>query len=143
MKTIKQKERIENINKSMIRYIYMIRAILLNGKSKYYGLKDILYIGQTNDISRRFKEHLLGINSSFLRANFKDSRKILVYVETIFGTEYDSMQRELKLKNMTRKQKESIIKGSSNQLVTYNYLKKTIVIKKHDNPEEQEAFKII
>ena len=65
----------------------------------------VLYIGVTNDISRRTFEH------SFLESNSfcaKYNVNKLVYVETTSSI-YDAISREKQLKKWSRKTKEKLI----------------------------------
>ena len=119
-----------------LRYVYIIEADNRGRKSKYFGLKNIYYPGQTFNIIERFKQHLKGINSKFLHYNFPDSRKILVFVDYVYGNEYDSISEENKIKRMNRSQKEKLIKGERNKLIKYIPLK-AIILKKYHKEDEQ------
>ena len=68
-----------------------------------------LYIGQTNDLDFRIKQHLAGNTKS---AKFvKDHGDfILVYTEH-FDSRAEAMQREKQLKKWTRAKKEALIVG--------------------------------
>ena len=74
-----------DVNK--LRYVYMLEVDNRGCKSKFYGIKKCFYVGQTDDLKRCLFEHLRGVNSSFLTKNFPRSRKTLVYVEYVFGSE--------------------------------------------------------
>ena len=68
-----------------------------------------LYIGQTNNIEKREKEHISKSNKS---AKFvKDGKDFrLVYFEK-FTTRAEAMRREKQIKGWTRAKKEALIKG--------------------------------
>lgn len=133
----------KNINKEMLRYIYIINVDNRKQKSSYFGHDNIYYVGQTNNLKLRLKQHILGFNSKFLKKNFPDALKIPVYVEYLFGNEYDAMDRELKIKNIPRKAKEDLINSDFNHVVGYNKEKKILILKKHCNVDEQEAISIL
>jgi putative endonuclease len=65
-----------------------------------------LYTGITIDLHRRIDEH----NSSDKGAKYTKSRRpvVLVYSEE-YGSKTEAMQREIKLKKLSRSQKESLI----------------------------------
>lgn len=66
-----------------------------------------LYIGQTNDLERRLKEHKEKKTRSAKYIKYFDSFK-LVYQET-FITRSEAMKREAQLKKLTRAKKEALI----------------------------------
>ncbi|OIP87796.1 hypothetical protein CO168_02945 [Candidatus Shapirobacteria bacterium CG_4_9_14_3_um_filter_36_12] len=80
-------------------YVYILRNI-----------DNFLYIGQTNNLEKRVKEHCKYLEkaSKFTKKheNFK-----LVYKEE-FLTKLDSMRREKQLKGWTRAKKEALISGN-------------------------------
>ncbi len=65
----------------------------------------VLYIGVTNNISRRIEEHKSGSVASFTK---KYHCYKLVYYE-VFETAYDAITREKQLKAGSRKKKEVLI----------------------------------
>lgn len=83
----------------MTYYIYILRTS--NNK---------LYIGQTNNLAERIKQHISHSTKSshFLR---KESITKLVYSEE-FGTRQEAMKREWQLKNWSRVKKEALISGN-------------------------------
>lgn len=68
---------------------------------------DTLYIGQTNNLERRLKEHKSKNSKSARYVRYFDSVE-LVYSEE-HRTRKKAMQREAQLKTWTRKRKESLI----------------------------------
>ena len=66
-----------------------------------------LYIGQTNDLERRLKEHQIKSSKSAKYIRYFDSFK-LVYQET-FKTRTEAMRREIQLKRWKRKKKDALI----------------------------------
>ena len=66
-----------------------------------------LYIGQTNDLDRRYQEHTSHRGAKFTKDN--DAFK-LVYIEE-FETRADAMKREVQLKKWTRAKKDALIAG--------------------------------
>ena len=79
-------------------YVYILRS-----------LDDQLYIGQTNNIDRRNKEHYTKSSKS---AKFvRDGEEFqLVYSEE-YETRKEAMRREKQLKGWTRAKKEALISG--------------------------------
>lgn len=66
-----------------------------------------LYVGQTNDLEKRLKEHRERSARSAKYIKYFDSFE-LVYSEK-FKTRSQAMQRETQLKKLSRSQKESLI----------------------------------
>ncbi len=68
---------------------------------------DLYYVGLTNDISKRFDQHLSGLGSKFTA---KHGVKKLIYTE-----EYDDFDcaryREKEIKDWSRIKKEKLISG--------------------------------
>ena len=65
-----------------------------------------LYIGQTNDLEKRLKEHKEHKRGAKYMRSF-DSFE-LVYIEE-FETRSEAMKREIQLKKLTKLQKESLL----------------------------------
>jgi len=124
-----------------IKYVYMIRVFSNQLKSKFYGLNNIIYTGQTNHIGIRMNQHLYGINSKFLKKNFDNFSKNLIYVEYVYGNEYDAMGREIEIKRYSKKKKEELIKNKSNALIKYVPCK-AIILKKYNCDAEQVCIRI-
>jgi len=70
---------------------------------------DTLYIGQTNNLEKRLREHQNKVSKSAKYIRYFLSFK-LVYSE-IYKTRKEAMQRENQLKRWSRKKKEAIISG--------------------------------
>ena len=67
------------------------------------------YTGYTTDIDRRMEEHKIGKGSKFVRAfGFK---RLLYHEE--YKTKPKAMQREREIKNLTRAQKELLVRGET------------------------------
>lgn len=66
-----------------------------------------LYVGQTNDLEKRLKEHREKSARSAKYIKYFDSFE-LVHTET-FATRSLAMKREAQLKKLTRSQKETLI----------------------------------
>lgn len=65
-----------------------------------------LYCGYTDDVERRYKLHCEGKGAKFTRAN-KPLK--LVYTEE-FGTKQEAQKEEYRIKQLSRKKKELLIK---------------------------------
>lgn len=127
-------------NEKMLRYVYIISLDNRGSKSQFYGLRKAYYVGQTNDIQRRFLEHLRGINSDWINRNFRYARKTLEYIEYIYGTEDDAVKREKQLKGKNREQKEKLIYSNENKLIRYIPCK--CIVLKRMNEEGECAIKL-
>lgn len=68
-----------------------------------------LYIGQTNNLKQRIKEHLSKSSKSAKYIRYFKSFK-LVYSEVVKSRK-DAMKREAQLKKWSRKKKEALING--------------------------------
>ena len=68
-----------------------------------------LYIGQTNNLEKRLKEHQDKSSKSAKYIRYFNSFK-LVYAEK-FSTRQKAMKREWQLKQWSRAKKEALIKG--------------------------------
>lgn len=68
-----------------------------------------LYIGQTNNLEKRLKEHMnkTGKSSKYVRSF---SSFELVYTEK-YSTRSESLKREHELKKLTKAKKEALIEG--------------------------------
>jgi putative endonuclease len=71
-----------------------------------------LYIGQTNNLEKRIKEHKNKSSKSAKYIRYFSSFE-LVYREK-YPTRGEAMQREAQLKKLTRVKKEVLIKGIKN-----------------------------
>jgi len=69
-----------------------------------------LYIGQTNNLAKRLKEHSSHNSSSAKYMTYFRSFD-LVYSET-YATRTEAMQRESQLKKWTRPKKEALTQGN-------------------------------
>ena len=134
------KKGIGSMNKECLRYVYILNVSSI-GRSKFYGMKDIYYIGQTSNICRRISQHVSKESSNFLKKHFPNSRKKLIYVEYIIGTEYKAIERELQLKKLSRNKKEELISSKENQLIKYIPFK-AVILKKLNNDKEQTCLKM-
>ena len=122
------------------RYVYMLHIENYN-KSKHFGHTSIYYTGQTNNISKRLMQHINGVNSTFLNSNYRNSIKKLVYIEYIYGTEYQAIQREKQIKSYSKPKKIELINSDNNMLVNYIPLR-AIILKKYNNKEEQVLMRL-
>ena len=70
---------------------------------------DTLYCGWTNDLQKRLASHNAGKGAKYTRSR---TPVTLVYYET-FETKQEAMKREYAIKQLTRKQKEYLLKDFS------------------------------
>jgi len=70
---------------------------------------DTLYIGQTNNLEKRIKEHKNKTSKSAKYIRYFKSFE-LVYSET-YGLRTEAMSREAQLKKWTRSKKETLLTG--------------------------------
>lgn len=90
----------------------MSRSAILTMPYFVYILRtssDTLYIGQTNNLEKRIKEHKNKTSKSAKYIRYFPSFK-LVYSET-YPTRKEAMQREVQLKRWSRTKKEALIAG--------------------------------
>lgn len=82
----------------MVYFVYILRTS-----------SNTLYIGQTNNLKKRLKEHK---NKSSRSAKYIRyfSSFILVYTEK-YSTRKEAMQREAQFKKLSKAKKEALIKG--------------------------------
>ncbi len=73
-----------------------------------------LYIGQTNNLEKRIKEHKSKSSKSARYMRMFDSFELVHQEE--FETRKESMRRECQLKRWSKKQKEALIGGESKLL---------------------------
>ena len=65
------------------------------------------YTGYTNDIDKRVKTHNAGKGGKYTRARLPVR---LVYIEE-FATKNEAMSREWNIKQLTRQEKEELVRG--------------------------------
>lgn len=99
------------------RYVYLLRIDNRGAKSRYFGQQACYYVGETDDLPRRFLDHLRGIDSKFLRNNFPLAQKRLVFVKTLHGTLYDAMGLEWRLKRLGARHKDRLVESRENELI--------------------------
>ena len=75
---------------------------------------DTLYIGQTNNLEKRIKEHQSKSSKSAKYTRYFQSFE-LVYLES-FLTRAEAMKREWQLKQWSRAKKEALITGNKKLL---------------------------
>ncbi len=71
--------------------------------------KNTLYVGQTNNLEKRLKEHQTKSSKSAKYTRYFSSLE-LVYSEAC-TTRREAMQREFQIRHWTRKKKDALIKG--------------------------------
>lgn len=84
-------------------YVYILRTS-----------SNTLYIGQTNNLERRLKEHESGNSKSAKYTRYFTSVEV-VYSE-IYKTRKEAMLREIELKKWSKKKKEALISGNVDSL---------------------------
>lgn len=82
---------------------------------------DTLYIGQTNNLEKRLKEHKSKSSKSAKYIKYFESCE-LVYSEG-YQTRTDAVKREFQLKKFTRLKKEALITGKSSTVSSNKSLK--------------------
>ncbi|HKC04582.1 MAG TPA: GIY-YIG nuclease family protein [Patescibacteria group bacterium] len=75
-------------------YIY----ILLCSDGSYYT-------GSTNDVEKRFKDHLAGKGARYTKSH---KPKKIIYREK-FATKSEALKREFEIKKLSKKQKKNIV----------------------------------
>ena len=88
-------------------FIYMIKVQKPRRKC--------FYVGITNDISRRYQEHLMGVGSKWAKRYFKGANKTLVFVGYMpTGILWAAMEH--KVKSLPPSRKEALISTKYNIL---------------------------
>ena len=67
---------------------------------------DTLYCGYTDDIEKRFQAHLDGKGAKYTKAN----KPVKIVWKKEFETKSEALKEEYRIKKLTRKQKEELIK---------------------------------
>jgi len=128
--------------------IYIIKLDNRGEKSRFWGKEKLYYTGITTDLGRRMGDHIIRKNrTAFVNKYFYDAIKRPVYVEYLYGTEYEAMQREKQIKRLSVSKKEELISGQTNCLIwaKMNWDVRKLLVWKNglDNPEmEQEIIQI-
>lgn len=92
-------------------YVYIIESI--NRET----LKSIFYTGVTNDMARRYNQHMNQIKSGFMTKWHKNDTKKLVYIEEI-NDYYKAGRREKQIKAYSSKRKSELINSDKNRLAS-------------------------
>lgn len=91
-------ERSESKDEQMSYFVYILRTS-----------SDTLYIGQTNNLEKRLKEHQNKSSKSAKYIRYFKSIELVYYEK--YSTREEAMQREYQLKRWSRAKKEALIKG--------------------------------
>lgn len=67
---------------------------------------DTLYCGYTDNIEKRFQAHLEGKGAKYTKAN----KPVKIVWKKEFETKSEALKEEYRIKKLTRKQKEELIK---------------------------------
>ena len=67
-----------------------------------------LYTGSTNDVEKRFKDHLLGKGAKYTKSH-KPVK--IIYTEKL-ASKGEALKREAEIKKLTRNEKETLITSS-------------------------------
>jgi len=97
-------------------YVYILDVRNYPHIRKKWYYENIFYTGMTGGVSKRYREHLLGVNSSFLKRCYPNSKKKLVYVEIMNGDYKTALRREREVKRMSRKKKKELVCSDLNVL---------------------------
>jgi len=93
---------VNETNRGTINYMYFVYILRTSSNT--------LYIGQTNDLERRLKEHKNKTSRSAKYINY------FKYFELVYSEEYltriEAMRREKQLKSWTKSKKEALISGA-------------------------------
>ena len=120
-----------------LRYAYILHVISKTRNSRYYGAREVLYPCHCKYIDKRYAENLKGFGSKNLKKYFPYSRKKLVFVKTIFGSEFDALKLKKEFKALTKANKQALIESDENDLMGLNIYKNKIILRKYNNKEEQ------
>lgn len=73
---------------------------------------DTLYCGFTDNVERRFQKHLEGTAAKYTRAN----KPLKVVFTREFETKQEAMKEEHRIKQLSRKEKNSLIESSEQNI---------------------------
>lgn len=80
-----------------------------------------LYTGWTNDLEKRLKAHQKGKGAKYTKAHQPVE---LVYSES-FATKEEAMQREWRIKRLTKGEKETLVEYYKNKIEEHDSIKAT------------------
>ena len=84
-------------------------------KKKYYTYllltdRNTYYFGYTDDIEHRYIKHISGTGAKYTRAN----KPLNIAYLAEFKTKSEAMKEECRIKKLTRKEKDELVKGFTN-----------------------------
>lgn len=132
----------EYIKEKVNWYIYILHVDNYGKKGYKLTNTKCYYTGITLNLGKRMAEHIYCLNNSWLTKHWFRASKKLVYVEYLFGNEYEAIMKEKEIKKMSPENKAKLINSPSNQLVSYRFDKKIISINHPQNPNIQEIINI-
>lgn len=65
------------------------------------------YCGYTDDINKRYQKHLEGVGAKYTRAN----KPVKIAFLESFATKTEAMKEEYRIKHLSRKEKEILVKN--------------------------------
>ena len=68
--------------------------------------RNTLYCGYTDDVMQRFEKHKLGIAAKYTRAN----KPVKIVYTKEFNSKSEAMREEYRIKRLSRKEKDELIK---------------------------------
>ena len=71
-------------------------------------LDNSLYTGSTNNIEKRFKDHILGKGAKYTKSH----KPVRVVYQEEFKSKSEALKREVEIKRLSKKQKEILITSS-------------------------------
>ena len=97
------------------------------GEKKYYTYllltqNGTYYCGYTDDIERRYKNHVSGLGAKYTRANKPQK---IAFLE-LFETKSEAMKEEYRIKHLTRKAKEDLVQNFAKMFPKMFHLAKKI-----------------
>lgn len=97
-------------------YVYILSLRLPYGKSKYFGLTNILYTGITQDLGRRMGDYRYRRGNGYINRLWWGALRRLVHVERFYGTEKEARVLEKKIKRMSQDRKRARLNSDLNVL---------------------------
>ncbi len=65
------------------------------------------YTGSTNNVEKRFKDHLLGKGARYTKSH----KPIEIIYQEEFSTKSEALKREVEIKNWSREKKEKLVQS--------------------------------
>ena len=127
----------EDIKTEVPWHIYILKVDNRGDRNhRWYGMDKCYYAGISTNVGHRMGDYIHRRGGfGWVNSHWPNARKVLVYVEHFFGTEWEATRREKQIKNLSVPEKEKLIKGPSNALICYKPIT-TIIIRNSEGTSD-------